>query len=352
MAAKITHIEVLRQSLYLMEHGSDLQRETASEFRATPFLNRAALGSIAPDIFYFYGGLSRKKNARGQHWGYLIHHTNVFPLIEALASRVRDLPHEDAKRKRLLAFVLGYVSHCAVDIITHPYIFYITGDFYSKDRDTAARAQMNHIRVEYALDSYLVNHRWGMHPHEYNFIQYVENPADDLIDLEIRTLWLQALKEVYPYEFGSSLPEEAPGPDDPIQGSYRGFMRFNQILDTRSIAVRALLRSVDFITFQRVPARALILPPREHIAERLPNDSNRLWKYPADPSHESNESFIEIVHRSARFSVEFMTDILEYIEGKKKSSEIRKKYDGYNLDTGLRSETKEMVEFEPIEEGE
>lgn len=77
-------------------------------------------------------------------------------------------------RDRYIAFTLGYICHCVVDIVTHPYIFYISGDFYNKDKKISSLAQYNHMRVENALDSWLLDYRWGMTPKEYDFVHHVD----------------------------------------------------------------------------------------------------------------------------------------------------------------------------------
>ncbi|MDH5657277.1 MAG: zinc dependent phospholipase C family protein, partial [Spirochaetia bacterium] len=257
---------------------------------------------------------------------------------------------------RKLSFVLGYISHCAVDIVTHPYIFYIAGDYYSHDKKKAEKAQLNHLRVEYALDSYLVHQRWGMNPHEYNYIQYVDSSLQrkrkilsGRVDPDIRNLWMTSLKSIFPDEFGQ-FNAESPGKDDPIDESYRDFILFNRILDTGSSSVRMLLRVVDLITFRRSKLRVLLLPPREKIPERMPNEKHALWKYPADPRKTSEESFMDLIHRSARFSNEMMKDAVNYLNGKIRRKEMIQKYSEYNLDTGIRNESIDMKAFEPIED--
>jgi len=353
MAAKITHVEVFRQSLYLLEHGTDRQQQIARFLRDPVVDSYSHLGAVGPDIFYFYHVLSRKKNALGMRWGNLSHHSRVTDLVLSFLDEVKSLPEGDRKKK-LTAFTYGYLSHCAVDIVTHPYIFYITGNYYSKDAKEAAQAQANHLRVEYALDAYLLQHRWGMSPNRYNFIQFVDcteiQKGKKILDYDIWSFWTRSLNKVFHEEFeneyyGSS---ETIFSGDILNEAYLGFLRFNRLLDTRFRSVRVFLRAVDYATFHRLQARSLILPPREKINPRFLNEEKAIWKYPADPKITSNERFMELVHRAARASAAVLTEAAEYLDGSRKRKDFEKNYSGYNLDTGIRSDSIEMVEFQPV----
>jgi len=352
MAAKITHLEILKQSLVLLEHGSARDKETADRIQEQ--MRYASVGAVAPDIFYFYHVLSRKRNPVGLHWGNLSHHSRVFDLLIAFLNQVRSLPSGE-RRAKCYAFVMGYISHCAVDIITHPYIFYITGDYYSIDLKQATKAQENHLRVEYSLDAYLVHQRWGMDPARYNFGQYVDIREKTghgfALDYDIWKLWVESLAEVYKEEFENSYfgRTERIFPGDILNEAYLGFMRFNRVLDTRSRFVRTFLRTVDYATFHRVKARYLLLPAGNLVDPRMVNEARKEWKYPGDPKKISTDSFMDLVHRAARFATEMIADGAAYVEGTKKLKDLAQLYDGYNLDTGLRSDSLEMREFEPLE---
>lgn len=353
VAAKITHIEVLKQASILLEHGSTEQQDLAEMLGRKKYLRYAGLGAVAPDIFYFYHIFQRKKARKAQYWGNALHHRRVFEFVQALLDHARQEEDLDRKWKKM-AFALGYLCHCAVDIVTHPYIFYITGDYYSNDAARAEEAQINHLRVEYTLDAYLIHERWRLHPHQYHFLQYADcrerGPNGLRLDLDIWQMLVESLQRVFKNDFAEhyigSAREIVPG--DIINESFLGFLRFNRVVDSRFFIVRLLLRLIDFLTFRRLKIRNLILPVPAAIDRRLANEENRLWKYPGDPSQTSSESFMDLVHRAGRASADAMTEAYLYLQGRANLKDLRAKYHGFNLDTGLRSESIEMVEFDVI----
>lgn len=357
MAAKITHLEVLKQTTVLLEHGNERQQRMAKLISAGHLNRFANLGSIAPDVFYFYHILSKKKNRLAQPWGNLSHHSRVLELVLFFLDRVKNTA-PGLGRDKQLAFALGYICHCVVDVVTHPYIFYFTGDYYSEDEYEATEAQENHLRVEYALDAYLIHSRWGIHPYRYNYMQYVDcreklpvNGQHNL-DFEIWSLWTSAFAATFPEEFANEYHglEHRIVAEDIVNESYLGFLKFNRMSDTRFRSARMLMRVLDKVTFHKLPTSYLILPPPDSIDPRIPNEQHREWRYPGDPERKSTESFMDLIHRAAHEAAEIMTRAYRYVEGAEKRKDLEKDYGGFNLDTGLRSESIRMTTFEVIKD--
>ncbi|MCB1326730.1 MAG: zinc dependent phospholipase C family protein [Spirochaetales bacterium] len=359
MAGRQTHIEGLKQALHHLEHSGgrgDAGRALARKLRDPDLSGFASLGAIAPDLFYFYHILS-SRNSSGLYWGNLAHHERVCELLLAFLDHIRA-DSDGHHRDKCLAFAMGYLTHCAVDIVTHPYIFYITGDYYSSDPEQAARAQNDHLRVENILDAYLVHQRWGMSAREYDFRQHIENTweeddsGDRRLDTDVWRMWVRSLAATFPEAFDSDYVGAADRLEegDILNEAYLGFLRFASWTDVRSWTVRQLLRSVDLLTLRRVKARNLILPLPHRIDRRLPNEEHRTWRYPADPERTSSESYVELVHRAARLGADMIRDALGYIAGDRRRKDFEGSYSGYNLDTGLRSRSLAMRAFEPIPE--
>jgi len=98
-----------------------------------PKSNEYLLGSIAPDCFFFdhrYVKLSRiLHGSQGQDTAGI-----VFELLE------------NAKTEADLAFTLGYLAHCATDMVWHPMIYYFSGKSHGE------RIVRRHHKIETALE--------------------------------------------------------------------------------------------------------------------------------------------------------------------------------------------------------
>ena len=353
MAGKITHIEVLAQTIKHLDHGSEEQRKIASLLNDPSYNKYANFGAVAPDIFYYFHFLDPKRSNKAQYWGDLHHHKNPFRLILAFLDELRE-KEEGITKNKLMAFTYGFICHCSVDIVTHPYIFYISGDFYNSDPKISSNAQINHLKVEFALDSYLLNFRWGMSPYKYHFNQYIDIRLPnnkEKIDPVVWEFWQKALKKNYPQEFNKNYfgSEKKIIPGDLINDSFIGFMQFHKLLDSRSTIMRGILKALDFVTLYKIKSSVLVLPAKKEIDIRIMNNEERPWYYPALPSKMSRESFIDLVNRSAIDSMNAFTQSAEYINGDLNKDVLLKQYDGYNLDTGIKfQDVHTMKEFSPL----
>ncbi|PJZ68445.1 phospholipase [Leptospira perolatii] len=355
MAGKITHLEALSQVCKHLDHGTAEQRKIAKLLREESTRKYANIGAIAPDIFYFYHVLSPRKTKKATIWGDLSHHESVLELVLSFLDRILET-EEGLYRDRFLAFTLGYICHCAVDIITHPYIFFISGDFYNKDKKISSEAQYKHMRVEFALDSWLLHFRWGMTPKAYDFVQHVDlifraKDGKKKMDPMLWHFWLRGLKETFPEVYKTEYigSEEKIIPGDILNESFLGYLDFHRYLDSRNRFIRATLSFIDKITFHKVKSSVLMLPLKEHIDKRIMNEEKTDWSYPADPSIIRNDSFVELINRSCEAAKDAVTIAWNYVHDKASRSSLIKEYQGYNLDTGLRYHgIEKMRQFSPL----
>jgi hypothetical protein len=117
--------------------------------------NRPTLhfGSIATDTLYY--GLTFPIIDRDYaHWGEIVHgghgEDTGTPIREMLF-RLQDQP-ENKENDARFAFVCGFLSHMALDIVFHPWVYAVTGPYYDADPDRQADSQMCHRLVESWLD--------------------------------------------------------------------------------------------------------------------------------------------------------------------------------------------------------
>jgi len=104
------------------------------------------LGSVIPDTFYYSPKASLEivsETLHGRHGNT----TNdiIFKVLEHLQG------DQDT------AFILGYITHCALDMTFHPLVYYLSGNYYSEPPAANDRAVYMHRRIETYIDSRLDN---------------------------------------------------------------------------------------------------------------------------------------------------------------------------------------------------
>ena len=144
-----------------------VRMRTSSELLTTyaPF---AYVGALAPDAMYYY----RLGRSELESLGERMHGSNgedTYDLPRAIAREILQQPQE--LRDPLWAFLMGYVSHCVVDRVFHPMIYFLTGNYYAVEAEARARARAEHRGFEVALDRWW--HREYRAPY-YPLARYVQ----------------------------------------------------------------------------------------------------------------------------------------------------------------------------------
>lgn len=126
-------------------------------------------GSVSPDIFFYDIKLpwELRVKHRGLLWGELIHGTqgedslaHVMVMLDTLrderlqANINAGRAFSTEQRDGLLLFVLGYLSHVALDTVMHPIVYHYAGNYYAADRREKLRSEARHRAIETVLDLY------------------------------------------------------------------------------------------------------------------------------------------------------------------------------------------------------
>ncbi|MEI7497662.1 MAG: zinc dependent phospholipase C family protein [Candidatus Falkowbacteria bacterium] len=105
-------------------------------------------GSIAPDSFYY----SAKANVR--RVSAILHGKDGNLTNEAIFALLDKAKENQSEPDLCLA--LGYITHCALDMVFHPVIYYLSGNYYDADPAKATDAVYLHRHLETYLD-YQIN---------------------------------------------------------------------------------------------------------------------------------------------------------------------------------------------------
>ncbi|MDT8272140.1 MAG: zinc dependent phospholipase C family protein, partial [Desulfomonilia bacterium] len=104
------------------------------------------LGAVLPDSFYYSADNSVASISA------FIHGKDGNP-TNTLIFEVLDQEPRGAD----LALILGFITHCALDIVFHPVIYYLSGNYYDPDPKNRSRATYWHRHLETGLDIALDN---------------------------------------------------------------------------------------------------------------------------------------------------------------------------------------------------
>jgi hypothetical protein len=116
------------------------------------------LGSIAPDIFFYAIRIPFLERGSCRS-GEIIHgsvgnDTGIVPLT--MLSELRTEGKGDPLFGEKFAFCCGYLTHMAFDCAFHPYVYYVSGDYYDLSPEGKKNARTRHRLIESWLDVYLL----------------------------------------------------------------------------------------------------------------------------------------------------------------------------------------------------
>ncbi len=172
MPKEITHCILAERAAHTLAASAPERKHRVGReiyFLTEKFPQLLYFGSISPDIFFYDIKLPWEVRVRhrGLVWGELIHGTHgedslahVFAMLDILGDpslqgdinlgRAFSTDEHDA----LLLFVLGYLSHVALDTVMHPIVYYFSGNYYDTDRREKLRVEARHRAMETVLDLY------------------------------------------------------------------------------------------------------------------------------------------------------------------------------------------------------
>lgn len=116
-----------------------------------------ALGAVAHDAPYYRSGGASPFEFIGALLHGLGQASGHGDTLAPLARFIRDTLElsETHHREEALAFVLGLLSHYAADVVFHPLIFFVTGDYYAADAAERRAARGRHRLFEVYLDEHV-----------------------------------------------------------------------------------------------------------------------------------------------------------------------------------------------------
>ena len=109
-------------------------------------INSYYLGSLTPDTFYYNKDHTISDFLHGVHGN--LTNDIIFKFLDSV---------KKTKNQQDLAFILGYISHCALDIIFHPIIYFLSGDYYDSNKIRRIENIYLHRHLETSLDNIVSN---------------------------------------------------------------------------------------------------------------------------------------------------------------------------------------------------
>ena len=261
----------------------------------------AYLGAVGPDLPYLAGSVLRA-NLLGKRytgavsgkspWADLLHYNRSGDfLVEVLRMGARS-PSPDIQQ-RALAYVLGYVTHIAGDIVVHPFVNSFAGAYHDQTNPKTFLSFGMHFWVETCQDAWTARRFFGRRVARIgrqHWDRYLDGAATDLTLTSEGGSLLSLLQKAAQAVYG--LDEQAA----------------TEFRDEYLAGLKAMTRFLAGSGYYRALYLALRLTP--HVAERFLVQTEAT----SSPSRELSLEFDTVVAFASRVASRLCRLIVDYFE--------------------------------------
>jgi hypothetical protein len=334
MPKEITHIVFADKSLKKLQ-------DTKLHSYILDSKNSYHFGSLAVDSFYYNLEIPFFDKNFFQ-WGDLVHgaegNNPFLPIYEALKEiktiyksdqnqekYISPIKKQIQKRYKLnnnisdkISFVCGYLTHCALDINFHPYVYYFSGNYYDKDKDESINSQMRHRLIEGWIDYHLIKENFQ----DYNTNSTFKVFNNDFINLRL----LDFISNHFSYSWN--------GDKNNIYNSIvRGYFvqkSLNNIFDNKKL--KKIAKVVNDLSKNNLRAYLSLFYPDNY---DIPNHIINFGEFKNPVTGEKyDSSFEQLWEKSLDLSHDFLYAVNEYIFNDNNDI-LFDVIKGYSLDVGL-----------------
>ena len=284
------------------------------------------LGAQGPDIFFYHRIFPWYKKSKLKRIGDQVHSEKVNDFFMSGLKHIESMPASDHKRI-LKAYFLGFMTHYAVDIHTHPYIFYYSGH----------EGGYNHKYYEVFLDTCMAYKTDFVYAPTHRKIK--TNKKEKII---IGNFLSSVLREVFALEDVSKDISQALGDMTLVLA---------MLYDRRHIK-RPLLNKIDDMTQSKGKIKTAVFPMKlEDTIDYLNNEHDQ-WFHPCKPHNPSRASFEDLLDQSVEYGVNLLETANKHLTEAVSKQTLQATIGNRAYDTGLdlsmnqtMSLSKKMIDY-------
>lgn len=268
---------------------SRLTEEILKELPSDIDTNIAFLGSQGPDPLYY------KSDSQYHDVANDIHRYNTRSFFKTMTNYVKE--HNS---KETYSFLVGFISHYAMDVLIHPYVYYHVG-VYNKDNPSTHHMRGLHLKYERSIDCLLIQKELNIPSRKLNLtkkyfpIKSVPKEVSDLIAYTLK----KELKVANGFDLYTSAVKMM-------------YLNFKYMVADRIGIKKQFYKFVDLFSKDRDMFYS-DLSFFNHLEEYdYHNDANKEWHHPLT-NEVYNKSVADIFAEAKVFALQMITDVDNYI---------------------------------------
>lgn len=240
-------------------------------------------------------------------------HVNDFYIIA-----LRCIDEQDNKdiKEMMMSYLFGHLTHWALDKITHPYIFYKTGNCKGESAGL-------HHRFESMMDTMMLAKFKGISIKNYRSSEICE--FDDNILRAISRIYIPVSKEIFNKDIKVNQIRETLQSWHDVQ---------NLLYDPNNIKY-SVLKGVEGVLRKPWLISGNVVKAKIDNRYDILNEEKNIWVHPCDDSIQSNASFIELFDEAIDIANSIIEKAYGCIEYQSNIQNVIEELNDEAYDTGL-----------------
>ncbi len=282
------------------------------------------------DPLFFYSSFNLKKAKKVRAFGNYFHNKKTGEYIITLINYIKYNYYKN--NPQVMGFLYSMISHYILDSKVHPYIFYKTGNFNPKNKDTYKYNAKHHI-YETAIDEYLIETREKYPSWKYKHYDLLFKK--NTYSKELLDVINFSFKETYNIDDFSTILKKS---TKNMKLAYR-LLRY----DPTKIKLYGY-KIIDALTPKKVLKLSFLSYHNYTRKIEFINLKKNKWYYPTNKRKCSNKSFVELYVEALNECVNIIKEVDQYIYNDKKTN-LKNIIKNYSYATGVDLSRKQELKY-------
>lgn len=292
-------------------------------------------GAQGPDLFLYYCYFIPSKHKRVEKLGQRLHTDKTRDFILYFIYKLKEI--KDFKEfNTLFSYVIGYITHYALDTCMHPYVYYFGGiyheklpeskkyDHYHRELESViGLIQLEKKRKESAYKAHLYE--------EVNIGKNVPNIVKDTLK--------KAIKSVYGLKIKNYL----------VDYCYKDMKMGMKFLTDDNEKKENLFWIIEKFIEKKSGAKVLINPEKVKDDKDYLNKEHKRWNHPCSLEEVTEVDGEELYYKGIKRAIFLIDSVIKYLENEINEEELKKTIPNLSYESGKPlEEYKKMIYFDCI----
>ena len=293
------------------------------------FLDKCKMYAQSTDACMFYNLLSFLPGKKIRTFTDYFHNNKSQDFFINFLRYMKDY---EINESDTLSFLFGFISHYVLDSTIHPYIFYKTGKFNKKNKDTFKYNNLHHF-METFIDNDMIKRRFKTNPYKFNFSNFIFTDIN----------FSKELKKTIDYTFYNTF--NINNMSKIYSKSLKQMNTFIKLFRKDTYGVKKFIyKLIDTFTFKNT-FRYDVVSYHHSLVDKhnYLNSNHKIWRNPTTYSMSSNESFVDLYLKAVKKAKIITCACYDYLNGK--DIDILQIFDNTSYITGIDCNSKKELKY-------